>query len=121
MGRGLDIRFFLFCFCFLSCLVYLLNTIDTDFHGPKCRIAFSVDLPTPGIWGLFLSVTLLKKFGYLKIVSHFNLLTDFDVFLFSSDSNYRKKIVRGFLKLCLIFSLFGVIWQLIFHKHECYP
>ncbi|CAL4066130.1 unnamed protein product, partial [Meganyctiphanes norvegica] len=50
-------------------LVYLLNTIDTDFHGPKCRIAFSVDLPTPGIWGLFLSITLLKNVGFNPIAT----------------------------------------------------
>ncbi|CAL4072575.1 unnamed protein product, partial [Meganyctiphanes norvegica] len=63
---GLDIRIIFFCFCFLSCLVDLLNTIDTDFHGPKCRIAFSVDLPTLSIWGLFFSVTFLKKVGSSK-------------------------------------------------------
>ena len=37
-----------FCF-FLSCLVYLFNTIDTNVHGPKCRITFSLILLTPGM------------------------------------------------------------------------
>ena len=69
---------FFLCFCFLLYLVYLLNTIDTNFHGPKYRIAFSVILPTPGIWGLlFVSLTLLKKVGYLKIVSYFLFINRF--------------------------------------------
>ena len=47
MSRGLDIRILLFLvFSFLSCLVYLLNTNDTNFQGPKCIITFSVVLPS---------------------------------------------------------------------------
>ncbi|CAL4200201.1 unnamed protein product [Meganyctiphanes norvegica] len=46
---------------------YLQNTIDTNCHGPKCRTAFSVVLPTPGMgfWDHFWHVW---DFFFFKIL-----------------------------------------------------
>ncbi|CAL4157196.1 unnamed protein product, partial [Meganyctiphanes norvegica] len=66
-----DIRILLFLvFSFLSCLVYLLNTIDPNFQDPKCILTFLVVLPTPGvgfgtIFGMFWTFFL---FFLLKII-----------------------------------------------------
>ncbi|CAL4095966.1 unnamed protein product [Meganyctiphanes norvegica] len=102
----------------------MLNTIDSNFQDPKYIITLVV-LPTPyvGFWDHFWHVLDFFFFFFrLNSFLTFHLLTDFyDFFFILFRFQFLKNCPCRFMNFCLIYLLFGDIWQLIFQKHDFYP